>query len=73
MSKATSVDRAMSSIFVLGDSIDRRSDDGSRSKAPSELASLSSEELGGIEYRALKVLLKVTVGEYVQKDVVHKY
>jgi potassium uptake Trk family protein len=66
MSKARSVDRAVSSIFVLGStaSASRRSDDEPK-RQPVDLASMSREELGGIEYRALRVLLKVTVGYFV--------
>lgn len=62
-SKATSMDRAVSSIFVLGRTPSRASDDKSRISEPVSLASLSYEELGGVEYSALKVLLKVVVGE----------
>jgi len=65
MSKATSVDRAVSSIFVLGSMSRGNSEDRSRSQEPpTDLASLTPEELGGIEYRALRVLLKVTIGMY---------
>jgi hypothetical protein len=64
MSKATSVDRAVSSIFVLGSISSRHSEDRSRIQEPVDLASLTPEELGGIEYRALRVLLKVTIGTY---------
>ncbi|KAL6153873.1 hypothetical protein ACJQWK_01659 [Exserohilum turcicum] len=65
MSKATSVDRAVSSIFVLGSTPGvtsaRRSEDN-RSRQPSiDLKSLSREELGGVEHRALQVLLKIVV------------
>ena len=61
MSKAKSVDRAVSSIFVLGSTASaRRSEDRPR-REPIDLASLSREELGGVEYRALRVLLKVVV------------
>lgn len=64
MSKAASMDRAISSIFVLGSTESRHSQDNySRASEPVDLASLSREELGGIEYRALRVLLKVTAGE----------
>ncbi|KNG50912.1 potassium transport protein 1 [Stemphylium lycopersici] len=61
MSKAKSVDRAVSSIFVLGSTASaRRSEDRPR-REPIDLASMSREELGGVEYRALRVLLKVVV------------
>jgi hypothetical protein len=64
MSKSTSMDRAMSSIFVLGSTQSRHSSDNkSRASEPVDLASLSREELGGIEYRALRVLLKITAGD----------
>lgn len=67
LSKATSVDRAVSSIFVLGStaSAHRRSEDKARREPTIDLASMSREELGGIEYRALHVLLKVTIGYFV--------
>lgn len=67
MSKATSVDRAVSSIFVLGStaSAHRRSEDKPRREPAIDLASMTREELGGVEYRALHVLLKVTVGYFV--------
>jgi hypothetical protein len=52
-----SLDHAVSSVFVLGDSKKQR-----HGPEPHELAVLSREELGGIEYRALQVLLKVTIG-----------
>jgi hypothetical protein len=64
MSQARSVDRAVSSIFVLGSTASRRSDDEPRCP-PVDLASMSRDELGGVEYRALRVLLKVTVGYFV--------
>ena len=67
MSKAKSVDRAVSSIFVLGStaSTHRRSEDKPRREPTIDLASMTREELGGVEYRALRVLLKVTVGYFV--------
>ena len=62
LSKATSIDRAVSSIFVLGSTAGaRRSEDLSR-QTSIDLRSLSPEELGGVEYRALRVLLKIVVG-----------
>jgi potassium uptake Trk family protein len=66
MSKAKSVDRAVSSIFVLGSTANtsRRSDEEPK-RQPVDLASMSRDELGGVEYRALRVLLKVTVGYFV--------
>ncbi|KAF1828968.1 potassium transport protein 1 [Decorospora gaudefroyi] len=64
LSKATSVDRAVSSIFVLGSTtVSRRSLDNPK-REPVDLSSLSPEELGGIEYRALRVLLKIVVGYF---------
>ncbi|KAI4950283.1 hypothetical protein J4E91_004940 [Alternaria rosae] len=68
MSKATSVDRAVSSIFVLGSTASgaRRSEDNKPRRTPTiDLASMTREELGGVEYRALQVLLKVTIGYFV--------
>ncbi|KAI4605803.1 hypothetical protein J4E83_010466 [Alternaria metachromatica] len=68
MSKATSVDRAVSSIFVLGSTASgaRRSEDKPARKTPTiDLSSMTREELGGVEYRALQVLLKVTIGYFV--------
>lgn len=62
MSKATSVERAVSSIFILGGSSRRASQDRPREAEPVDLASLTRDELGGIEYRALRTLLKVTCG-----------
>lgn len=56
------MDRAVSSIFVLGRTSSRASDDKSRVSEPISLASLSYEELGGVEYSALKVLLKIAIG-----------
>ncbi|XP_014557994.1 hypothetical protein COCVIDRAFT_95759 [Bipolaris victoriae FI3] len=64
MSKATSVDRAVSSIFVLGSTAGaRRSGDTGRPQSI-DLRSLSREELGGVEYRALQVLLKIVSGYF---------
>ncbi|KAI4639555.1 uncharacterized protein J4E78_010882 [Alternaria triticimaculans] len=68
MSKATSVDRAVSSIFVLGSTASgaRRSEDKPARRTPTiDLSSMTREELGGVEYRALQVLLKVTIGYFV--------
>ncbi|KAL1801178.1 hypothetical protein ACET3X_001520 [Alternaria dauci] len=67
MSKSKSVDRAVSSIFVLGStaSTHRRSEDKPRREPTIDLSSMSREELGGVEYRALHVLLKVAVGYFV--------
>lgn len=63
LSRATSMDRAVSSIFVLGQTSSRTSEDRSRLSRTASLASLSYEELGGVEYSALRVLLKVVAGE----------
>lgn len=57
------MDRAVSSIFVLGGIASRASDDQSRMPEPISLASLTPEELGGVEYMALRVLLKVVSGQ----------
>ncbi|KAH3984466.1 hypothetical protein HBI56_115020 [Parastagonospora nodorum] len=81
MSKATSMETAVSSIFVLGSTARGQSQDRSRKsfdRAKSmertksmdrtksiDIATLTPDELGGIEYRALRVLLKVTVGYFV--------
>ncbi|KAI4680817.1 hypothetical protein J4E81_010001 [Alternaria sp. BMP 2799] len=68
MSKATSVDRAVSSIFVLGSTASgaRRSEDKPVRRTPTiDLSAMTREELGGVEYRALQVLLKVTIGYFV--------
>ncbi|KAJ4342571.1 hypothetical protein N0V95_006911 [Ascochyta clinopodiicola] len=65
LSRATSMDRAVSSIFVLGRTPSRSSDTRSRISEPVSLASLSYEELGGVEYSALRVLLKVLAGYYL--------
>ena len=70
MSKATSVDRAVSSIFVLGSTTSgaRRSEDKPARRTPTiDLSSMTREELGGVEYRALQVLLKVTIGMYRER------
>lgn len=56
------MDRAVSSIFVLGNTTSRISQDKAKESEPLDLASMSREELGGIEYRALRVLLKITTG-----------
>lgn len=72
MSKATSVDRAVSSIFVLGSTAGgaRRSEDRPTRRTPTiDLSSMTPEELGGVEYRALQVLLKVTIGMYRERYV----
>lgn len=63
LSKATTLERAISSIFVLGNTTDHSSQYKPKAPEPVNLASLSPEELGGIEYRALRVLLKVTSGK----------
>jgi hypothetical protein len=57
------MDRAVSLIFVLGRTPSCASDDRSRMSEPISLASLSFEELGGVEYSALRVLLKVVAGQ----------
>ena len=57
------MDRAVSSIFVLGRTPSSASDDRSRMSEPTSLASLIPEELGGVEYSALRVLLKVVAGQ----------
>lgn len=62
-SKAASMDRAVSSIFVLGRTPSRSSDARSRISEPISLASLSYEELGGVEYSALRVLLNIVAGQ----------
>ncbi|CAI6335467.1 unnamed protein product [Periconia digitata] len=59
-----SMDNAVSSIFVLGKTATSNSRDKGRELEPHDLASLSREELGGIEYRALRVLLKITTGYF---------
>ncbi|KAF1915594.1 potassium transport protein 1 [Ampelomyces quisqualis] len=65
LSKATSMENAVSSIFVLGSNASRTSQDKFRPSKSVDLASLSPDELGGIEYRALRVLLKITIGYFV--------
>lgn len=62
LSKARSMERAVSSIFVLGSSTGRTSQDKPRSMSV-DIASMTPDELGGIEYRALRVLLKITIGK----------
>ena len=57
------MDRAVSSIFVLGRTPSHSSDERSRMSEPISLASLSYEELGGVEYSALRVLLKIVAGQ----------
>lgn len=57
------MDRALSSMFVLGRTASRSSDERSRVSEPISVASLSYEELGGVEYSALRVLLKIVAGE----------
>lgn len=57
------MDRAVSSIFVLGRTPSHASDDRSKVSQPISLASLTYEELGGVEYSALKILLKIVVGQ----------
>jgi hypothetical protein len=57
------MDRALSSMFVLGRTPSRSSDERSRMSEPVNFASLSYEELGGVEYSALRVLLKIVAGE----------
>jgi hypothetical protein len=62
MSKATSMENAVSSIFVLGGTTRSLCQEKSLGRSV-DLATLTLEELGGIEYRALRVLLKVTIGK----------
>ena len=62
MSKATSVDRVVSSMFVLGSTASAARSESKSKREPMDLSSLTPEELGGVEYRALRVLLKVTIG-----------
>ncbi|KAH7386647.1 potassium transport protein 1 [Phaeosphaeria sp. MPI-PUGE-AT-0046c] len=64
LSKARSMERAISSVFVLGSNSGRTSQDKPRSTSL-DVTSMTVEELGGIEYRALGVLLKVTIGYFV--------
>ena len=59
-SKATSIDDAVSSVFVLGGGARKRTDPVAAE--PPDLASMSREELGGIEYRALRSLLPIATG-----------
>lgn len=63
------MDRALSSMFVLGRTASRSSDERSRVSEPISLASLSYEELGGVECGALRVLLKIVTGELL--NVIH--
>lgn len=63
LSRTITVDRAVSSIFVLGGTTKRPSQDHSRASEPVDLAAMSREELGGIEYRALRVMLKIAAGK----------
>jgi hypothetical protein len=64
MSTAVSVDRAVSSMFVLGSTPHNLTRTMSRSSEPPELAEMSRDELGGAEYRALKALLPITLGNW---------
>jgi len=64
MSKATSVDRVVSSMFVLGSTPSAARSESKSKREPMDLSSLTPEELGGVEYRALRVLLKVTIGRF---------
>jgi hypothetical protein len=59
-----SIDRAVSSVFVLGSTASRPVHDRSQTDEQVDLASLTPEELGGIGHRALSVLLKMTIGVY---------
>lgn len=47
-------------MFVLGSQDDRAL---SKASEPADLASLSRDELGGIEYRALRTLLPIATGK----------
>jgi hypothetical protein len=58
------MDRAMSSIFVLGSTSRSSSQNRSRKAESIDLSSLTPEELGGIEYRALRILFKIAAGMY---------
>jgi hypothetical protein len=58
------MEQAVSSMFVLGSTRSRSYQEKSRTSNAVDLASLSPQELGGIEYRALRVLLKLTTGKY---------
>jgi hypothetical protein len=69
LSKATSVERAVSSIFVLGKTISRASQDRQSTQESTDYSSLSPEELGGVEYRALRVLLKVAIGKSASRNI----
>ncbi|KAF2274229.1 potassium transport protein 1 [Westerdykella ornata] len=64
MSRVASVDRAVSSVFVLGSTASRASHEKIAAPEPIDLVSLTSEELGGTEYNALRVLLKLTCGYF---------
>lgn len=66
LSKAETMDRAVSSIFVLGATSRRGSMDRSaiQREEPQDLSSMSREELGGVEYRALRLLLRIVTGEF---------
>ncbi|KAI0579856.1 Potassium transport protein 1 [Pyrenophora tritici-repentis] len=64
MSKATSVDRVVSSMFVLGSTSSATRSESKPRREPLDLSSLTPEELGGVEYRALRVLLKITIGYF---------
>ncbi|KAL7775760.1 hypothetical protein CFE70_009604 [Pyrenophora teres f. teres 0-1] len=64
MSKATSVDRVVASMFVLGSTSSVTHSEIKPRREPLDLSSLTPEELGGVEYRALRVLLKITVGYF---------
>jgi hypothetical protein len=66
------MDRAMSSIFVLGSTSRSSSQNRSRKAESIDLASLTPKELGGIEYRALWVLFKVASGTYDHSTVVYQ-
>jgi hypothetical protein len=64
MSEATSMENAVSSMFLLGETMRCLSQENSAAKSV-DLATLIPEELGDIEYCALCVLLKVTIGKCV--------
>lgn len=75
------METAVSSIFVLGSTARGQSQDWSRKSMERtksmdqtksmdrtksiDIATLTPDELGGIEYRALRVLLKVAIGYFV--------
>jgi hypothetical protein len=62
--KTTSVERAVLSIFVLGNTTSRTvSQDKFKTQEPVDYTALNMEELGGVEYRALRVLLEVAIGK----------